>query len=93
VVSSTDLTHYEPQGQAVETDDPLVDAIASFDVAAIAEAVEAGHTMCGPWATVAGLTAARELGAREGRRLTYATSGQTAGGRERVVGYCAVALS
>jgi AmmeMemoRadiSam system protein B len=93
VVSSTDLTHYEPHGRAVETDDPLVDAIASFDVAAIAEAVEAGHTMCGPWATVAGLTAARELGAREGHRLAYATSGQTAGERERVVGYCAVALS
>jgi AmmeMemoRadiSam system protein B/AmmeMemoRadiSam system protein A len=93
VVSSTDLTHYEPHGRAVETDEPLVDAIASFDVAAIAEAVEAGHTTCGPWATVAGLTAARELGAREGHRLTYATSGQTAGSRERVVGYCAVALA
>ncbi|MEF8852291.1 MAG: AmmeMemoRadiSam system protein B [Haloarculaceae archaeon] len=56
----------------------------------MADAVAAGHSMCGPWATVAGLTAARELGAGSGRRLHYATSARTVGDPERVVGYCSV---
>ncbi|MFB6151156.1 MAG: AmmeMemoRadiSam system protein B [Haloarculaceae archaeon] len=92
VVSSTDLTHYEPHGRAEAADEPVVDAIRSLDVEGIARAVSDGHTMCGPWATVAGLTTAGELGATDGELLQYATSGQTEGRRDRVVGYCSVAV-
>ncbi|MEF8774204.1 MAG: AmmeMemoRadiSam system protein B [Halobacteriales archaeon] len=91
VVSSTDLTHYEPHERAVEADDPVVDSVASFDDGAVARAKSEGHTMCGPWATVAGMTATRAFGAAEGERLQYATSGQTGGSDRRVVGYASLA--
>ncbi|MFB6353880.1 MAG: AmmeMemoRadiSam system protein B [Halobacteriales archaeon] len=92
VVASTDLTHYESHEDAVAADEPVVDALAALDVDAVMRTVRDGHTMCGPWATVAGLTAAERLGASEGVRLQYATSGQTAGDRSRVVGYASVAI-
>lgn len=93
LISSTDLTHYIPHESAVRADKPVVEAIENFDTDAIERAVtEENHTMCGPWATVAGLTAARELGATDGQCLQYATSGQTGGDRSQVVGYCSVAL-
>ncbi|MFB6200503.1 MAG: AmmeMemoRadiSam system protein B [Halorhabdus sp.] len=93
VVSSTDLTHYEPHEKAVKADEPVLEAIEALEVDTIERAVtEEGHSMCGPWATVAGLVAARKRGATEGERLQYATSGQTEGRRDRVVGYCSAAL-
>lgn len=92
VVSSTDLTHYRDHRTAVTADEPILDAIDALDTDAIAGAVEDGHSMCGPWSTVVGLTAARELGAHGAELVRYATSGETAGGRERVVGYCSAVL-
>jgi|GEM_PF-157085 len=92
LVASTDLTHYEPHDRAVAADEPVAEAIAALDDEAVASARREGHSMCGPWATVATLTAARELGASEGELLQYATSGQTGGRRDDVVGYCSVAL-
>lgn len=88
VLSSTDLTHYEDHDTAVAADEPVVDAITALNTDAIAEAVEENHSMCGPWATIAGLTAARELGASDCEQVQYATSGQTHGRTDRVVGYC-----
>lgn len=90
VLSSTDLTHHEPHQSAVTADEPVVDAIEARDTDAIADLVAGGHSMCGPWSTIAGLTAAIELGACDGTVLRYATSGQTGGSRQRVVGYCSV---
>ena len=92
VVVSTDLTHDESHATAVEADEPVVDAIAALDPNAVADAVADGHTMCGPWATLAGIVAARELGVTTGTRLQYATSGETDGRQDSVVGYAAVAL-
>lgn len=93
ILCSTDLTHYEPHDTAVAADEPVVDAIAGFETDHITEAVEGGHTMCGPWSTVAGLTAARELGTRRCDQVAYATSGQTHGQKDRVVGYCSAVFS
>ncbi|MEF8784218.1 MAG: AmmeMemoRadiSam system protein B [Haloarculaceae archaeon] len=88
VVASTDLTHYEGHEAAVAADEPVTEAIRRLDTDAVSEAVRGGHTMCGPWATVATLTAAKHLGVAGGDLLQYATSGETAGRRDRVVGYC-----
>lgn len=88
VVSSTDLTHHLPHERAVSADEPIREAIRELDTDAIADAVADGHSMCGPWATVAGLTAAAERGATDATLLAYATSGETAGPESRVVGYC-----
>lgn len=89
VLVSTDLTHYEDHESAVAADEGLVEAIARLDTETIVQAVRNQHSMCGPWSTVAGLTAARELGASPGQRVEYATSGQIMGDRKRVVGYMA----
>ena len=92
IVSSTDLTHYQTHDAAREADRPIREAIKTLDTDAIAQRVASGHSMCGPWATVAALRAARERGANSGDVLTYATSGDTAGSRARVVGYCSAAI-
>lgn len=88
VVSSTDLTHYQTHDAAREADRPIREAIETLDTDAIAQRVASGHSMCGPWATVATLRAARERGVNAANVLTYATSADTAGSPERVVGYC-----
>lgn len=92
LVSSTDLTHYDPHEVAVRSDESIVEAIEHLSTDAIATAVGDGHSMCGPWATVAGLTAATELGATAGDCLKYATSAQTGGEKHQVVGYCSATL-
>lgn len=92
VVSSTDLTHNQPHEAAVEADEPIREAIERLDTDEIARQVEAAHSMCGPWATVAGLTVAREEGAEAGEIRQYATSADTAGSPSRVVGYCAAEI-
>lgn len=92
VVASTDLTHYQPHESAVEADRPVREAIERLDTEAIARLSAGGHSMCGPWSTVATLRSARELGGESGDVLAYATSGDTAGSPARVVGYCAGAV-
>jgi len=92
IVSSTDLTHYQSHDAAREADRSMCEAIETLDTDSIAQRVASGHSMCGPWATVAALRAARERGANSGDVLTYATSGDTAGSRARVVGYCSAAI-
>jgi AmmeMemoRadiSam system protein B len=92
IVSSTDLTHYETHDVAVDADERVRDAIEAVDTGEIASAMDSGHSMCGPWSTVAGLTATSALGGEQGRILQYATSGQTGGNRGRVVGYCSAVV-
>lgn len=89
VVSSTDLTHDRPHHAAAEADEPVRGAIEQLDTESIGRLVENDeHSMCGPWATIAGLVSARELGAEEADVLQYATSADIAGDSTRVVGYC-----
>lgn len=92
IVGSTDLTHYESHDAAAAADEPVTEAIRQLDVAAIDQTVADGHTMCGPWSTIATLTAADELDGSEGELLQYATSGQIIGRKSRVVGYCSAVL-
>ncbi|QSG09251.1 AmmeMemoRadiSam system protein B [Halapricum desulfuricans] len=92
VVGSTDLTHYQPHEAAVEADRPVREAIERLDSDTIASLSAEGHSMCGPWSTVATVSAARELGSESGDILAYATSADTAGSPDRVVGYCAAAI-
>lgn len=92
IVSSTDLTHYEDHETAAAADEDVLEAIEAFDLEGLAELVGKGHSMCGPWATVAGLAAALELGAADAEILRYATSGDTGGSKNRVVGYCSAVV-
>lgn len=87
LVASTDLTHYEPNERAVRNDEPIRAAIESVDPTAIMDARRAGHSMCGPGPTAVALQVARDQGVEQGTVLSYATSGDTAGDTDSVVGY------
>ena len=48
--------------------------------------------MCGYAPTVAMLTAAKRLGARQAQVIKYGTSGDISGDRDLVVGYAGIAV-
>ncbi len=88
ILASTDFTHYEPQKSAVEKDKKVIDMIKAMNPAGVVNTVEnEGITMCGYGAVSAMLQAAKNLGATKAELLKYATSGDTAGPMEQVVGY------
>ncbi len=92
LIASTDLTHYEPQNTARRADRAIREGIVNLDDGAVMGASRSGHTMCGPGPTGAILRASRDQGAEDGTVLKYATSGDTAGGSDSVVGYVSAAI-
>ncbi|MBK6863955.1 MAG: AmmeMemoRadiSam system protein B [Ideonella sp.] len=85
VVISTDLSHYLPYAQARAADRATVDAIMDL------EPKLRHHQACGATPLAGALLAARAHGLAP-RLLDLRNSGDTAGDRARVVGYCAVAF-
>lgn len=86
VVASTDLSHYHPYSDAVTLDRRTAAAIVAGDPQSVADA-----DACGAHALRALLTAARRRGLSV-QQLDLRNSGDTAGDRERVVGYGAFAV-
>lgn len=85
VVISTDLSHYLPYAEARARDRATVDRILRLDPAL-------GHDQaCGATPLAGALLAARSHGLAP-RLLDLRSSGDTAGDRDRVVGYCAIAF-
>jgi AmmeMemoRadiSam system protein B len=90
LIASTDLSHYLPHDQAVLADRPVIEALASGDGRRLMDVVaRRPGSMCGAGPAAAVLEAARALGAGRAEVLRYATSGETGGDRDRVVGYAA----
>lgn len=92
LIGSSDLTHYEPNGDAHEKDGELVEAILGMDVEGFYRILRDRHvTACGYGAIAATMVACADLGATRGRLLRYATSYDVAGADESsVVGYASV---
>ena len=87
IVVSTDLSHYRDYAIAAALDRATADAIVALDVEGIAAGAACGrHPLRGL------LLAARRRGL-EVAELDLRSSGDTAGGRDRVVGYGAFALA
>ncbi len=85
-VVSSDLSHYHPYDTAVAKDTSCLDAIVAMDVPALG-----ASEMCGLHAALILM----ELAKRKGWQpvlVDYANSGDTAGGKDSVVGYGAVAF-
>ncbi len=103
IVASSDLSHYPSYGDAVAVDLPLLAAIASLDLQLVQETIKALmnkgianlHTVaCGEGPILTAMAAAKVMGARAGKVVSYANSGDIAiGDRSRVVGYGAVAMT
>lgn len=85
-VISTDLSHYLDYGSACELDRATARAIEQLHPEEIHE-----RQACGSWAIRGFLNAARARGLR-GQTLDLRNSGDTAGSRDRVVGYGAFAF-
>ncbi|MEM2935654.1 MAG: AmmeMemoRadiSam system protein B [Candidatus Bathyarchaeia archaeon] len=94
VIASTDMTHYEPQKTAELKDKRALDAILKLDEGQLYSIVESlGISMCGYGPTIAMITAAKALGAKEAQLLCYKTSGNITGDYSAVVGYASVSIT
>jgi len=94
IIASSDLTHYEPHDVASKKDQQLIKAIENLDVDAHYETLrKINITACGYGPIAAVMTASKILGARNGTLLQYATSGDTGGNKNSVVGYAAMSFS
>jgi len=85
IVVSSDLSHYLPYAVARETDRKTVDAILGLDAV-----IDHEHA-CGGTPVNGLLVAARRHGLQP-HLLDLRNSGDTAGDRNRVVGYCSIAF-
>ncbi len=93
LVASSDMTHYEPAETARRKDMLAIDHILALDPEGLYGTVrDEGISMCGVVPTVVMLAAARKLGARQGRLVRYANSGEVSGEFSEVVGYAGVVI-
>ena len=99
LVASTDLSHYFDAATAATLDARVQRCVEAFDPEALLELFEqypeserGRYVACGGGAAIAVMMAARDLGARHGRVLKYAHSGDVSGDNDGVVGYLAAAF-
>lgn len=93
VIASSDFTHYEPDRIAREKDGYVIEAIKELDVAKFYNRVyERNSTACGIGPIAATMHAAKKLGAKEGKLIKYATSGDVTGDMSGVVGYGGITI-
>lgn len=91
LVASSDLTHYEPRPQAMEKDSALLGAMEKLSVDEFYSTLDTLQvTACGYGAIATVMEASRSIGFKRGELLKYATSGDTTGDNNQVVGYGAL---
>jgi predicted class III extradiol MEMO1 family dioxygenase len=88
VVISSDMSHYIPFEEARELDAMAIERMEELDAEGLHSVVEREEiSMCGAMPAVAGLRAARALGASRGRLVAYTSSGDRTGDYREVVAY------
>lgn len=93
LVASSDMNHYEPQEITFAKDHKVLDVLLTLEPEAFFRSVrEHRDSMCGYIPATVLLVAARELGARQGKLISYATSGEVSGDFDQVVGYAGVLI-
>jgi len=91
IVASSDFTHYEPDATARELDRVALAPIRAVDADEFERiSRERRLSICGAAAIQVLLDLCRRYGAKCGRLLQYATSGDATGDRSAVVGYASV---
>lgn len=91
VIASSDMTHYEPQGNAAAKDMAALKAVEAMDEKRFYSVIEKQNvTACGYGPIAALIVAAKGLDAKEANLLCYKTSGDITGDYSSVVGYAAV---
>ena len=96
LVASSDLHHIENYDEVVRRDQPVVDAIAAYDLETLTKLFMApGCSVCGRMPILTALHAARALGADAVRVLHHTNSGDVTGQRrsgQYTVGYMSAAI-
>ena len=93
VIASSDWTHYEPQEEAQSKDKQAIEAALEMNEKKFQEIIEErAISACGYGPVTAMIHAAKLRGARNGKLLSYQTSGDTAGDKSAVVGYAAASF-
>jgi AmmeMemoRadiSam system protein B len=94
IVASSDMTHYEPAAAARVKDDEALREILALNPGGLLQVcLDRGITMCGVIPATVMLVAALQLGARQARLVSYATSGDVTGDNRQVVAYAALTVS
>ncbi len=94
MVLSTDLSHYLHHQKARSVDEVFIESLSKFDEEDLYRVLSSDSAQaCGEGAVLTGMIVAKKLGARKVDILKYATSGDTAGGKDQVVGYLSAAIS
>ncbi|HQP92139.1 MAG TPA: AmmeMemoRadiSam system protein B, partial [Candidatus Omnitrophota bacterium] len=93
IIASSDMTHYEPQKIANEKDNKAIEAMLELDAEKLLDRVEKlGISMCGYMPAAAAITAAKLLGAKTAKLISYETSGDVTGDYSSVVGYAGISF-
>jgi len=91
LIASSDMTHYESQGQAQKKDQEAIKSILELNEDKLMERVRRLNiSMCGYAPVIVMLVAAKLLGARSASLIKYQTSGDVTGDKDSVVGYAGV---
>ncbi len=93
LVASSDLSHYLDARVASVADGEVLDCVERFDAEGLMALLrEQPDHACGGGPILSVMLATRALGARGGRVLRYADSGDVSGDKKAVVGYMAAAF-
>ncbi len=94
IIASSDMNHYEADAVTRLKDGKAIEAILALDPKGLYDVIRSEDiSMCGYGPTVAMLTAARELGACRAELVKYATSAETSGDFDTVVGYAGIVIA
>lgn len=94
IIGSSDFTHYEENEYAHEQDKSLIEPILEMDVDKFYRVLQEKQvSACGYGAIASTMIACKEMGARKGTLIKYATSGDVTGEKASVVGYASIVFS
>ncbi len=94
VVVSSDLSHFFPYDNALAIDSAIIHEIQSFDTSSLYEQHDDRSGPCGVAPIIVALHYLKSFSENaQVHRLKYMNSGDAHGGRDRVVGYAALAMS
>ncbi|HET6514181.1 MAG TPA: AmmeMemoRadiSam system protein B [Thermodesulfovibrionales bacterium] len=94
IVASSDMSHYVSDETARKKDRMAIDMLLSLDPEGLYRTVEEERiTMCGYLPATIMLFAVKSLGAKRAKLIQYATSGETSGDYDHVVGYAGIIVS
>jgi len=91
IVASSDMNHYESDTVTRVKDRKAIERVLALDPRGLWDTVmHEGVSMCGFGPAIVMMTAAKILGATSATLVRYATSGETSGDYEHVVGYAGI---